>query len=127
MLYSLENLSFIHTLDNSYPVAFVVAHFHCFTPFQTGIGLQGEPYKNVINSHSIKLKTFKNTHRNPQYAIHLFATMHWTQLHLHRGYVPAKVIRMFVFNRDLGNCAAVQNTEVRKEKIRFTGEMTGVE
>lgn len=41
--------------------------------------------------------------------------------------MPATVIRMFVFNRDLGNCAAAQNTEVRKEKIRFTGTMTGVE
>lgn len=41
--------------------------------------------------------------------------------------MPATVIRMFVFTWDLGNCAAAQNTEVRKEKIRFIGKMTGVE
>lgn len=38
--------------------------------------------------------------------------------------MAAIAIRMFAFNRDLGNCANAQNTEIIMEKNRVTGKMT---
>ena len=50
---------FIHTLVKSCPVALVMGHFHCFTPFQAGMGLQRAHYKSVTNSHQSNQRPLK--------------------------------------------------------------------
>lgn len=50
---------FIHTLVKSCPVALVMGHFHCFTPFQAGMGLQTAYYKKVTKCHQSNQRPLK--------------------------------------------------------------------